>query len=116
MKSQQNRIELVTRPDIRLNFRFLVANTDLFFRCHGGGSGSHASVEFVRDREYLGTVQGIHLNADYCAVRFDGGKLQLHLLESTAGGDSNHVNGGEDEVSHHYATCFFGIAPMVGQL
>ena len=66
-------------------------------------------MEFVRDREYLGTVQGIHLNADYCAVRFDGGKLQLHLLESTAGGDSNHVNGGKDEVSHHYATCFYQL-------
>ena len=28
----------------------------------------------------MGTVQDIHLNGDYCAVRFDG-KLQLHVIE-----------------------------------
>ena len=28
-----------------------------------------ASVEFMKDKEYLGTVQDIHLNGDYCAVR-----------------------------------------------
>ncbi|XP_023331956.1 WD repeat-containing protein 19 [Eurytemora carolleeae] len=40
-----------------------------------------ANVDLMRDREYLGTVQDIQLNADYCAVRYDG-KIQLHVLES----------------------------------
>lgn len=39
-----------------------------------------ASVDFMKDKEYLGTVQEIHLNSDYCAVRFDG-KVQLHVIE-----------------------------------
>ena len=52
--------------------------------------GDAGSVELIRDREYLGTVQGIHLNADYCAVRFDG-KIQLHVLEGDGGG------GGDDQ-------------------
>lgn len=38
------------------------------------------TVEFIRDKEYLGTVKDIHLNADYCSVFFDG-KVQLHILE-----------------------------------
>ena len=29
---------------------------------------------------FSGTVQDIHLNGDYCAVRFDG-KILLHILE-----------------------------------
>jgi WD repeat-containing protein 19 len=29
-----------------------------------------ASVEFMKDREYLGSVQAIHLNGDYCAARY----------------------------------------------
>ena len=41
---------------------------------------SDTTVEFVRDREYLGTVQDIHLNADYCAVRFDG-KVRIYSIE-----------------------------------
>lgn len=32
-----------------------------------------------RDREYLGTVNQICLNADYAAVGFEG-KVQLHLV------------------------------------
>ena len=28
-----------------------------------------ASVEFLKDKEYLGSVQDSHLNGDYCAVR-----------------------------------------------
>ena len=39
-----------------------------------------SSVEFLKDKEYLGTVQDMHLNGDYCAVRFDG-KILLHVLE-----------------------------------
>ncbi|ESO89539.1 hypothetical protein LOTGIDRAFT_218902 [Lottia gigantea] len=35
----------------------------------------------LKDREYLGTVQAISLNADYAAVLFEG-KVQLHLIES----------------------------------
>ena len=37
-------------------------------------------MEFLKDKEYLGTVQDMHLNGDYCAVRFDG-KILLHVLE-----------------------------------
>ena len=37
-------------------------------------------VSILNLAEYLGTVQDIHLNGDYCAVRFDG-KLQLHVIE-----------------------------------
>ena len=44
------------------------------------------NVEFLKDKEYLGTVQEMHLNGDYCAVRFDG-KVQLHMLESHEGHD-----------------------------
>ena len=52
------------------------------------------SVDFVRDREYLGTVQEIHLNGDYAAVLFDG-KVQLHVLEGEgAGGGGGGVDGG----------------------
>ncbi|XP_068702093.1 WD repeat-containing protein 19-like [Montipora foliosa] len=36
--------------------------------------------EQLKDREYLGTVNTIHLNADYAAVLFEG-KVQLHLIE-----------------------------------
>lgn len=33
----------------------------------------------MKDREYLGTVQSMRLNADYAAVMFEG-KVQLHLV------------------------------------
>ena len=39
------------------------------------------NVDLLRDREYLGTVSDMQLNADYCAVRYEG-KIQLHVLES----------------------------------
>lgn len=39
--------------------------------------------EQLKDREYLGTVNAIHLNADYAAVLFEG-KVQLHLIEGEA--------------------------------
>ena len=60
--------------------------------------GDAGSVELIRDREYLGTVQGIYLNADYCAVRFDG-KIQLHVLEGEGGGgaDGDQVGPGVSE-------------------
>ena len=32
------------------------------------------------DREYLGTVTGMHLNSDYAAVLFDN-RLQVHLVD-----------------------------------
>ena len=51
------------------------------------------SVDFVRDREYLGTVQDIHLNGDYVAVLFDG-KVQLHVLEGEGVGGGGGVDGG----------------------
>jgi WD repeat-containing protein 19 len=31
--------------------------------------GDATTIEFIKDREYLGTVQEIFLNGDYCAVR-----------------------------------------------
>ena len=37
--------------------------------------------EQLKDREYLGTVSAIHLNADYAAVLFEG-KVQLHLVSA----------------------------------
>ena len=37
--------------------------------------------EQLKDREYLGTVSAIHLNADYAAVLFEG-KVQLHLVST----------------------------------
>ena len=58
-------------------------NRAWFYALGDAGSGG-GGVEFIRDREYLGTVQAIHLNADYCAVRFDG-KIQLHVLEGDGG-------------------------------
>ena len=39
------------------------------------------NVDLLRDREYLGTVQDMQVNADYCAVKYEG-KIQLHVLES----------------------------------
>ncbi|XP_065839406.1 WD repeat-containing protein 19-like isoform X2 [Oscarella lobularis] len=36
--------------------------------------------DLVGDREYLGTVTGMHLNSDYAAVLFDN-RLQVHLIE-----------------------------------
>ena len=50
----------------------------LIFLLYLGDAAS--SVEFLKDKEYLGTVQDMHLNGDYCAVRFDG-KILLHVLE-----------------------------------
>ena len=32
-------------------------------------------------REYLGTVQALHMNADYAAVSFEG-KVQLHMVNT----------------------------------
>ena len=38
--------------------------------------------EQLKDREYLSTVNTIHLNADYAAVLFEG-KVQLHLVSTS---------------------------------
>ena len=35
--------------------------------------------EKLKDREFLGTVQSIKLNADYAAVAFEG-KVNLHMV------------------------------------
>jgi hypothetical protein len=57
------------------------------------------SVDFVRDKEYLGTVQSLHLNGDYCAVLFEG-KVQLHVLEGEGGGGGDGGGGvGEERES-----------------
>ena len=42
---------------------------------------SEGSLERLRDREYLGTVNHICLNSDYAAVSFEG-KVQLHMIEA----------------------------------
>nr|XP_039264721.1 WD repeat-containing protein 19-like [Styela clava] len=39
--------------------------------------------ERLKDREYLGTIQSMHLNSDYAAVMFEG-KVQLHMLDATS--------------------------------
>jgi hypothetical protein len=54
-----------------------------------------SSVEFLKDKEYLGTVQDMHLNGDYCAVRFDG-KILLHVLEGEGHGDMGDGGVSED--------------------
>ncbi|CAL4106792.1 unnamed protein product, partial [Meganyctiphanes norvegica] len=41
---------------------------------------------FLRDREYLGTVSSVHVNADYISVLYEG-KIQFHLLEGETGED-----------------------------
>ncbi|XP_013417652.1 WD repeat-containing protein 19 [Lingula anatina] len=43
-----------------------------------------APPEKLKDREYLGTVQSLKMNADYAAVRFEG-KVQLHMIEGDQG-------------------------------
>uniref|UniRef100_A0A0K2TAQ8 Uncharacterized protein n=1 Tax=Lepeophtheirus salmonis TaxID=72036 RepID=A0A0K2TAQ8_LEPSM len=50
-------------------------------------NSENMNIEFIKDREYLGSIQEICLNADYCAVRFDGGRIQLHVLEGANAGD-----------------------------
>lgn len=35
--------------------------------------------ERLKDREYLGTIESMHLNSDYAAVMFEG-KIQLHVV------------------------------------
>lgn len=39
----------------------------------------NAGLEQLKDREYLGTVHSIKLNADYAAAHFED-KLQLHMV------------------------------------
>uniref|UniRef100_S4RCS6 WD repeat-containing protein 19 n=1 Tax=Petromyzon marinus TaxID=7757 RepID=S4RCS6_PETMA len=39
------------------------------------------AVERLKDREYLGTVSSMRLNADYAAALFEG-KVQLHMVEA----------------------------------
>ena len=61
------------------SFMNLVSSPNYFYLNSSlGDAGS--TVEFLKDKEYLGTVQDMHLNGDYCAVRFDG-KILLHVLE-----------------------------------
>lgn len=49
-------------------------------------------IERLKDREYLGTVNDICLNADYAAVGFEG-KVQLHMVRSIciSGGSENLI-------------------------
>ncbi|KAK3101973.1 hypothetical protein FSP39_007745 [Pinctada imbricata] len=47
-----------------------------------------SGVERLKDREYLGTVNSIHLNADYAAVGFEG-KVQLHMIEGETTGTTD---------------------------
>ena len=48
---------------------------------HFFGISPTSGPEQVKDREYLGTVNAIYLNADYAAVLFEG-KVQLHLAST----------------------------------
>ncbi|XP_065930444.1 WD repeat-containing protein 19-like isoform X2 [Magallana gigas] len=47
-----------------------------------------AGIERLKDREYLGTVNHICLNADYAAVGFEG-KVQLHMIEGETAGTTD---------------------------
>lgn len=47
-----------------------------------------AGIERLKDREYLGTVNDICLNADYAAVGFEG-KVQLHMIEGETAGTTD---------------------------
>lgn len=61
-----------------------------------------------RDREYLGTVNQICLNADYAAVGFEG-KVQLHLIEADSGDKNEEEREGRlfpDEGDKSKITCF----------
>nr|XP_053654166.1 WD repeat-containing protein 19-like [Cherax quadricarinatus] len=44
------------------------------------------SAMLLRDREYLGTITSVHVNADYASVLYEG-KIQFHLLEGETGED-----------------------------
>ena len=41
----------------------------------------HAGIMKLKEREYLGTIQSIRVNAEYAAVRFDG-KINLHMVST----------------------------------
>ncbi|EDO29788.1 predicted protein, partial [Nematostella vectensis] len=62
--------------------------------------------EQLKDREYLGTVNAIHLNADYAAVLFEN-KVQLHLIEgeNTDTSDERETRLFPDKSSQGKATC-----------
>ncbi|KAL3878608.1 hypothetical protein ACJMK2_030942 [Sinanodonta woodiana] len=45
-------------------------------------------LEKMKDREYLGTVHSIKLNADYAAVHFED-KVQLHMIEGETAGSTD---------------------------
>lgn len=64
------------RSMVTTNHAFVIFIQELFF-CISLTSGP----EQVKDREYLGTVNAIYLNADYAAVLFEG-KVQLHLAST----------------------------------
>ena len=64
-----------------------------------------ASAEFLKDREYLGTVKDIYLNADYCAVIFDG-KVQLHVLEGEGAGGGVGDGGAGDVAEERESKMF----------
>lgn len=42
----------------------------------------------LKDKEYLGTINSMKLNADYASILHEG-KLQLHMLESSEHGNEN---------------------------
>ncbi|XP_045115021.1 WD repeat-containing protein 19-like isoform X2 [Portunus trituberculatus] len=44
------------------------------------------SAMLLRDREYLGTITSVRVNADYASVLYEG-KIQFHLLEGETGED-----------------------------
>ena len=48
-------------------------------------------LEQLKDREYLGTVHAIKLNADYAAAHFED-KLQLHMVSVPISNDLSSQN------------------------
>ncbi|XP_071786835.1 WD repeat-containing protein 19-like isoform X1 [Asterias amurensis] len=50
-------------------------------------SGDNEWLEKLKDREYLGTIINMCVNADYAAVYFEN-KVQLHLIETEGSGDN----------------------------
>ncbi|XP_074649650.1 WD repeat-containing protein 19-like isoform X1 [Tubulanus polymorphus] len=67
---------------------------------------SEGGPEKMKDREYLGTVQSIKLNADYAGVSFEG-KVQLHMIEGESMGtdESRETRLFPDDSSSGRITC-----------
>ncbi|KAK7098094.1 WD repeat-containing protein 19-like [Littorina saxatilis] len=79
--------------------------------------GDNGPEMLKEQREYLGTVRAMSLNADYAAVSFEG-KVQLHMIESDTTGAMNEERESrlfpdpehhDSQITCHYLTSDFLI-------